>query len=104
MIVRHEYRGRRASKEVSPSHGRVVSIDVGWSQSEKVRGDVQVTSQPAERAYVIDTGPAVLDPRDLGLVVSARVSCLALGLTFGAPGMAKHRARVPLPDSREHSR
>lgn len=50
-----------ALQEVASSHGPIHRIDVGGGQPDEVRGDVQVTGQPIENAYVMDAGSAVLD-------------------------------------------
>jgi hypothetical protein len=63
-----------------------------------------MAGQALESPYVMNVSPAVLDPGDLRLAVSASVTCLALGLTFRATGKSDHGARVAPADSRKHSR
>ena len=48
-------------EEVAPSHGPV-GIDVEGREPKELRRDVEATGQPFEDAYVMDAGPAVLDP------------------------------------------
>ena len=53
--------GGGGPEEVAPSHGPV-RIDVERRESKELGRDVQVTGQPFQSAYVMDAGPAVLDP------------------------------------------